>query len=100
MIAYRSATRSVATADVLANVDDPLTFLIEFGELEAALADQLCPDMDTVRPKIARLREVSREAGRAFVFGQGNVRKALARVRLPETVEISVPEGYAWYALT
>ena len=39
MIAYRSATRSVATADVLANVDDPLTFLIEFGELEAALAD-------------------------------------------------------------
>src|SRR5579884_871418 len=99
MIAYRSARRTIETAGVLAQADDALRFLIEFGEIEAAIADQLCPERDALRPKIARMREVSLDAARAFVTGHGNVRKALARLRLPSKLDISVPEGYAWYGL-
>ncbi|HZU25218.1 MAG TPA: hypothetical protein VFA04_06825, partial [Bryobacteraceae bacterium] len=96
----RSVRRTVSTADVLARIDDPLTFLIEFGELESALVDQLCPEYDIVAPDIAALREVSREAGRAFISGNGRVREALAGVPLPASVEVTVPAGYAWHGLT
>src|SRR5579884_1468168 len=100
MIAVRSVRRTVSTADVLAGIDDPLTFLIEFGELEAALVDQLCPECDMIAPEISALREVSREAARVFVGCRGQLREALSRVCLPASVEATVPRGYAWHGTT
>ena len=99
MIAYRQVSRTVSTKDVLAGTADPLTFLIEFGEVEAAVADRLCPAEDALEPELQRLREISREAGRAFVAGRP-VTADLTGLDLPKEIEISVPEGYAWYALS
>jgi hypothetical protein len=99
VIAYRQVTRTVSTEEVLVGAGDALTFLMEFGEIEAALADQLCPDEDALEPELVRLREITREAGRAFVAGRA-VSADLTDLQLPERIEISVPNGYAWHALS
>ena len=99
MIVHRQVSRTVSTKGVLAGTADPLTFLIEFGEIEAARADQLCPAEDALEPELQRLREISREAGRAFVAGRP-VNADLSGLHLPRQIEIFVPGGYAWYALS
>lgn len=99
MMAYRQVLRTVSTRDVLAGTADALTFLIEFGEIEAAIADHLSPVEDTLVPELIRLRDISREAARACL-GQRAVAADFSGLDLPERVEISVPEGYAWYALS
>ncbi len=98
MILYRSATRRVHPRDVLAGAGDARRFLIEFGEIEAALADRICESADRVTDEITAMREVSMDAARQVLCRAG-FQPALPPW-LQESIEISVPEGYAWYALT
>ena len=94
MIVYREQTRTVSEASFVRSLSaDRREFLIEFGQLECALADQL-PGAD---PRIALLRSIAHDAGRAFV----NVSRPLPAIHcdLPATLEIRQPEGFAYYAL-
>ncbi|HWQ54126.1 MAG TPA: hypothetical protein VN442_10615 [Bryobacteraceae bacterium] len=90
MIVYREQSRTVPTAEVLARIEaagNPLERLIEIGELEAGVADALSPDCDRDHPVLAALRRAA-------------IRNEAPRIPgLPETITISVPEGYAYYAL-
>lgn len=90
MIVYREQSRAVAAAGVLARVEDardPLDRLIALGELEAGVADALSPECDSDHPLLAALRRAA-------------IRNEAPRLEgLPETITVSVPEGYAWYAL-
>ncbi len=99
MILYRSASRRVKPGEVLARADDPRRFLIEFGEIEAAMADRICERAERVTDEIAAMREVSLAAARA-TLGKAGLQPALPVAGFPPAIEISVPEGYAWYALT
>jgi len=73
MMVYREQRRRVATADILRRVGEARGFEreMEMGELHAGVADAFCPDCDR------------------------DVRNA----ELPAEVEISVPEGFAYYAV-
>jgi hypothetical protein len=73
MMVYREQRRRVATAEVLRRIGEARGFEreMEFGEFHAGVADAISPDCD---------RDVRNAA-------------------LPEQIEISVPEGFAYYAL-
>jgi hypothetical protein len=73
VIVYREQRRRVATADVLRRIAEASGFerAMEIGELHAGVADALCSDCD---------RDISNAA-------------------LPAEIEISTPEGFAYYAL-
>ena len=78
MIVYREQKRQVRMADALrriAGAADPVERLIETGEVAAGVADALSPEFDSDLPPLHALPG------------------------LPETVTISVPEGFAYYAL-
>lgn len=86
MLVYRTPKRSVNTAAVLDRAKLDLgAFLIEFGEIESALLD-----LGWEEPE--RLRRVMLSAAR-------REQPDLSGLDLPRTVEISVPEGYAYYGL-
>ncbi len=84
MIAYRKQRREVRTSEVLRQLESAtgLERQMLFGELEAGVADALCPDRDEELPVLSALRH-----GEWRGLG------------LPEKIEISVPEGFAYYAL-
>jgi len=67
--------------------------LIRFGEVEAALADLLCPDFDEPHPLLERLRSI------AIRIGGGDMHAVADIPPLPADVCVSVPEGYAYYAV-
>jgi hypothetical protein len=73
MIVYREQRRTVATADVLRRIGEAAGFEreMEFGELYAGLADAISPDCD----------------------------RDIRHAEIPQRIEISVPEGFAYYAL-
>jgi hypothetical protein len=73
MIVYREQRRRVLTAAVLRRIGEARGFErdMEMGELHAGVADAFCPDCD---------RDIRNAA-------------------LPPEIEISVPEGFAYYAL-
>ena len=93
--------------------DGIVDFLIDFGVLEAAIADALFPDADGLHPAAERMRRVGAALGAALrhswrgEHGQvgtplaeaARTVRALAADQLPEVAWSSVPEGYAWYAL-
>lgn len=93
MIIYRAPVRTVRPGDVWRWAGaDPLRFLIEFGEIEAAIADRLCPELDETTDEIERLRKVSMAAARGT--------RPIAQIDLPgQSITVSVPEGYAYYGL-
>lgn len=69
---------------------DPVRSTMEFGEIEAALVDRLCPEEDEWSPEVARLRAATCAAARG----------TRPEISLPsEPICVSVPEGYAYYAL-
>jgi hypothetical protein len=73
VIVYREQRRRVPTAEVLRRIGEARGFEreMEMGELRAGVADAFCPDCD---------RDISNAA-------------------LPPEIEISVPEGFAYYSL-
>lgn len=84
MIVYGSRTKTLKVREQLETLRGA-DRLIEFGELEAGVADALCPEMDADLPVLRAFRRRDIDAIAAFP--------------LPETVQVSVPEGYAYYAL-
>ena len=84
MIAYREQRSRIPTAEAVARVESScgLEQRMNLGELEAGVADALCPEIDADHPSLQALRE-----GR----WQG--------LELPSEIEISVPEGFAYYAV-
>lgn len=125
MIVYRSLEERVPTARALARVqalagalprgrpahDAATELLIELGVLESALADALAPDADDEHALARELRHLCVLAGRLFARSRTadaanglleSLRDGLAELSarsLPEEVTVSVPEGFAFYAL-
>ncbi len=93
--------------------DDAIRLLTGMGTLEAALCDALFPDADGVSPLSRRLREVSSALGRILWhtwhdqpsktkrwMDQAAATLAYLELQsLPTQVQLSVPEGYAYYAV-
>ncbi len=109
MIVYRTPTRTVNPRDVLKlalfdSHHNIRRFLIHWGELETALTDALCPDVDESHSEIDRLRAVSSLAGRLFVQKDertaARLRAMIERLELPDRpIAVCIPEGYAYYGL-
>ena len=93
--------------------EETVQLLISAGTLEAALVDTLFPSADGTTPIARRLREASCALGRAvwhtWEDRPMNARRWLEQSaatlgylelqQLPSTVDLSVPEGYAYYAV-
>jgi hypothetical protein len=92
MMVYRAPKRTVSGLEWQG---DATRYLIECGELEAALVDRMCPERDEWTPEIARLRELTRNAGRAFCLKH----REPAAYHLDAPMEVTVPEGFAYYGL-
>jgi hypothetical protein len=80
--------------------------LIDFGVIESAIADALCPDRDAGGPVLDALRAISVELGHLFRGTPGRraatIREALDRIAgcsLPRAVRVGVPEGYSHYGV-
>jgi hypothetical protein len=84
MIVYRPQRRRVRTRDLLRRIAGASGFerRMELGELEAGVADALCAECDADLPVLRALR-----------------RGQWMGLELPAEVEVSVPEGFAYYAL-
>ncbi|HEU4698798.1 MAG TPA: hypothetical protein VFS40_06450 [Gemmatimonadales bacterium] len=93
--------------------DEAVELLIDVGALEAGVADALSPEADHAEPPLGALRQASAATGAVLhacwtrdptrlASALARTRDALARVAeraLPTTIEVGVPEGYAYYAL-
>lgn len=90
MIVYADRKRRMSTRILAGDWRDTL---IRFGELEAAVADSLCPDFDEPHPLLERLRSI------AIRIGGGDPYAVQEIPPLPPDVYVSVPEGYAYYAV-
>jgi hypothetical protein len=89
VIVYREQRRRVFTAEFLHQIEDTQGFdrQMKFGQFEAGVADALCPECDRDLPVLAALRRGESDRGEWEGF------------ELPREIEISVPEGFAYYAL-
>jgi hypothetical protein len=93
--------------------DAAVHLLIEMGTVEAAIADAIFTEADGIDPITRRLREASTAMGHALWHTwnhyQNQARPWLDRAAvtlayletqaLPDKVQISVPEGYAYYGV-
>jgi len=93
--------------------EETVQLLISAGTLEAALVDTLFPSADGTTPITRRLREAGCALGHAVWhtwenrttdarrwLGQSAATLAYLELQqLPPTVEVRVPEGYAYYAV-
>ncbi len=93
--------------------EETVQLLISAGTLEAALADTIFPSADGSSPIARRLREAGCALGRAvwhtWAGHPAQARRWLEQSaaafgylqlqQLPPRVEVSVPEGYAYYAV-
>jgi hypothetical protein len=100
MIIYGENKRKVRPADVLQTLSTipARDALIEFGELEAAMADLLCSDCDAPHPLLDRMRAVSVSLAHCL-RGTPGIYETVDSSELPPQVTVSTAEGYAWYAL-
>lgn len=126
MIVYRKQEQEVSPRERLKNLgelmerlkgnpahDLAVELLIEFGELEAALADSANPRKDGDEPLLRAWRQTALLAGHIFCRSwdgdSEGLRRWLYRLKsaleqlssqsLPERVRLRVPEGYAHYGL-
>ncbi len=126
MIIYRNPARDVNTADALFELiqlakdqqarptqEGVREILIGLGELEAGVADALCPDFDHNHPPLLAFRRAGLIAGQllSMIIGRAasaariqafQLTEAIAEAgdhRFPPSVRISFPEGYSFYAL-
>lgn len=107
MLIYRTETRLIRPSEEINRIraaGDATDLLIGAGEIESGVADALCLASDGWNPTLGALREASLAAAR-FLFAPSArpaavaALDALAGLELPERVEVSVPEGYAYYGL-
>jgi hypothetical protein len=88
--------------------------LISFGEFESSLTDIICPEIDTSNSFTKLLRRAAIIIGHIFVNslsmkfdGPENMAEELNKIiyeissfeQLPESLLLSLPEGYAYYGL-
>lgn len=119
MIVYRAQDSAAATEDLIVSIDVALRrepdhsaiqdLLISYGEFEAAAMDALMPDRDGLSPEVRALRNSAEQSGLLFEASRcdepvdyGGFERAFAAVRqrrLPGTLRVTVPEGYAFYGL-
>ncbi len=118
MIVYRSQERNVQTADAIAEIatlirkgtQEPLhDLLIRFGELEAAVVDAITPGPDRETAESSAFRLAATALGRLFYRSQARqsistqpflkLFDQIRTLRLPRQIRVSIPEGYAFYAL-
>lgn len=90
MIVYANRKRRVRTRITETNWRDAL---IRFGEIEAAIADDLCPERDAPHPLLEQLRAI------AIRVASGDVTALKQLPPLPPELCVSIPEGYAYYAV-
>ncbi|MFP5212386.1 MAG: hypothetical protein ACLGPL_03305, partial [Acidobacteriota bacterium] len=96
-----------------ADHDRAVELLVEFGELEAGVADAVCPKEDSDGLIVRAFRQAGLLAARVLCLSwEGRMAEAgehieklkrgldaLASLGLPETIRVSVPEGYAFSSL-
>ena len=128
MLVYREQRRMARPADLLLESrrqllalapghqgarDRVLRVLIDVGVLEAAIADEACPDVETLAPGLAVWRHASvlaghlawhsrrgdSEAMRRWAVQLDQALGRLADLPLPEHLVTRVPEGFAQYGL-
>lgn len=128
MIVYRTQEQTVDPLPLLANIlakldsirqshfvehERVVEVLIDFGELEAAVADALCADIDHNNRVLQEFRKVSLLLGHIFYNSwkktEGGVENWVNRTvksierfinpPLPKRVGVRTPEGYAYYGL-
>jgi len=128
MIVYRSTKRAVEVSHLLArfrddlaryerggmaNHDQAVALLIDFGEIEAGVAGALSPETDCDCPALRAFRRMSLLIGRVFCLSWGRenrriepliaeLNKALNDLslrELPHSIQIGASEGYAYYGL-
>ncbi len=99
------AALAALRAGLAASRPDPRALLIEAGVLEAGIADALLPEEDAEPQVVLGLRALMLDLAHAARGGEGRLRAAAERVEaigrgpLPERIEVSEPEGFAFYAL-
>src|SRR5215204_5605052 len=101
VIVYRDGSQRVSTGRELARVGaitDPLTRLIDVGELEAAVVDAEFPERDGITPRSTMFRRATLAAAQTWL-GLPAAPAAIDPTGLPETVSLRVSEGYAYYSL-
>lgn len=128
MLIYRNLKKIIPTRERLAEVrllagqvqqtgcgarDTVRELLISIGEMECGVADSLCPEADSDLPVLRAFRHAGLLAGRLLACcsdrclgraGELSSRivdalRECAAFELPGRLEISVPEGYAFYGL-
>jgi hypothetical protein len=122
MLIYRDGGRRVNSRAELARLrraadaaapsrEAALHLLIEIGEFESAIADAFAPAIDGTSQTSAAARGLTEDAAAAWLAladGEdgGRARTSLLRrlrqfeaQRLPNSIELRVSEGYAYYAL-
>ena len=113
MIVYSDRRRSESPRELLGRLlrglaspaPDASALLIEAGVLEAGIVDAVSPEVDGGSPLAGRLSDAMLDLAMAARDGEG--RLAAARGRLaglaehlpPGRIEVSEPEGFAFYAL-
>ena len=90
MIVYANRKRRVKTQIRGESWRDAL---IRFGEVEAAIADSLCPAWDQPHPLLERLRSA------AIRLAGGDMNVLTDAPPLPAEITVAVPEGYAYYGV-
>jgi hypothetical protein len=115
VIVYSDRKRSLDPRAMLAGLrrelaapaPDPTTLLVEAGVLEAGVVDALSPGEDDEPPLARALRAVMLDLAHAArgAAAEKRLSSAAQRLRevdqgsLPDAVEVSEPEGFAFYAL-
>lgn len=126
MIVYRPQDQVVSTMDLLGSLCEKFRrveqrtridhsaiqeILIDFGELEAGIADALCPEFDFAPEEMRVLRRAAHFLGHVFyrtwrdlecgvwLRRFGGALADAAMLVYPSHIRTSVPEGYAYYGL-
>ncbi len=122
MLIYREDSRRVNTREELARLRlavsaaghtcppaAALSLLIDAGEFESAIVDELATRADDLHPLAAAAGAVSRAAARAWLDAERDGATALSCLQLaldrlppqalPPKISLRVSEGYAYYAL-
>lgn len=105
MVVYGTESRVVDPVKALAGLRAPcseheaVSLLVELGEIEAGVADALCPSEERECEVTRALRSASVCAAKGAWSAMQQQVDLLARMRLPKQVRVSKQEGFAYYGL-